>query len=119
MKAKEINKKISYTNYQRLIIDITNLILQYEPQLTKNSILHDIDVRNKQGEGLMYPSVLSMHVQDELVKQDVVFYITLSQAFRYVSKIVNQEFQIKKLVLIIVNPQHKLDHLSKLMDFIS
>ena len=119
MKAKEVFEKISYRNSQQLIEDITNLVLRYEPKLTKKIILHDIDVRNKQGEGLITPNILSMHVQDELVSDDAIFYVTLNKSFNYCSQNLQQEFQINKLVLIVINPCHKVDHLSKLKDFIT
>ncbi|MDB6255138.1 PTS sugar transporter subunit IIA [Lactobacillus amylovorus] len=119
MKIKEIFIDLSYEDDQQLLKNIANLILKYETNLTLKLILHDIDVRNKQGEGLMTPNVLSVHVQDELVDKDIVFYVTLDKKYKYFSKSLNQQFQIDKLVVIVVNPQHKLDHLSKLEDFIA
>ena len=119
IKIKEIFIDLSYENDQQLLKNIANLILKYETNLTSKLILHDIDVRNKQGEGLMTPNVLSVHVQDELVDKDIVFYVTLDKKYKYFSKSLNQQFQIDKLVVIVVNPQHKLDHLSKLEDFIA
>lgn len=119
MKIKEIFIDLSYEDDHQLLKNIANLILKYETNLTSKKILHDIDVRNKQGEGLMTPNVLSVHIQDELVEKDIVFYVTLNKKYNYFSKILNQQFQISKLVVIVVNPQHKLDHLSKLEDFIA
>ena len=119
MKIKEIFIDLSYEDDHQLLKNIANLILKYETNLTSKKILHDIDVRNKQGEGLMTPNVLSVHIQDELVEKDIVFYDTLDKKYNYFSKILNQQFQISKLVVIVVNPQHKLDHLSKLEDFIA
>lgn len=119
MKIKEIFIDLSYEDDHQLLKNIANLILKYETNLTSKKILHDIDVRNKQGEGLMTPNVLSIHIQDELVEKDIVFYDTLDKKYNYFSKILNQQFQISKLVVIVVNPQHKLDHLSKLEDFIA
>lgn len=118
MKAREIFENLSYENNRQLNQDITNLILKYETKLTKKLILHDIDVRNRQGEGLMSPHILSLHVQDKLVDDDIVFYITLNKTLSYFSKNLNQNFSIQKLVLIVVNPQHTIDHLSKLEEFV-
>lgn len=119
MTIKEKFIDLSYEDDHQLLKNIANLILKYETNLTSKKILHDIDVRNKQGEGLMTPNVLSVHIQDELVEKDIVFYVTLDKKYNYFSKILNQQFQISKLVVIVVNPQHKLDHLSKLEDFIA
>lgn len=119
MKIKEIFINLSYENNQKLHRDITNLVLKYESKLTLPMISHDINVRNQQGEGLMTPSVLSMHVQDELVDKDLVFYVTLDKNFDYFSRSLNQKFQVNKLVIIIVNPKHKLDRLSKMEAFIA
>ena len=119
MTIKEKFIDLSYEDDHQLLKNIANLILKYETNRTSKKILHDIDVRNKQGEGLMTPNVLSVHIQDELVEKDIVFYVTLDKKYNYFSKILNQQFQISKLVVIVVNPQHKLDHLSKLEDFIA
>lgn len=118
MRIDERFEKISYTNQSNLIDQISDLVMKKEPKLSRTIILQDIDVRNKLGEGLMSPTVLSMHVQDQLVQHDMVLYINLNPSFSYSSKTLNQEFNINKLVIIVVNPEHKLDHLSKLEDFI-
>lgn len=118
MKAKEIYKQISYTNIEDLKDQLTNMILTVEPELTKKQILADIDSRNKLGEGLLAPTILSMHVIDDLVKVDAVFYVTLNKEMKYFSKVLDQSFNIKKLVMIVVNPKHKLDQLSNLKEFI-
>lgn len=119
MKIKEITEELAYKDHQQLLIEITNLILQYESKLTRKMILHDIDIRNKEGEGIMSPKVLSLHVQDELVERDIAFYITLDKDFKYLSRQLDKKFKIRKLVVIVVNPNHQLDHLSKLEEFLA
>ena len=118
MKIDERFEKISYTNQSNLIDQISDLIMKKEPRLSKKAILQDIDVRNKLGEGLMSLTVLSMHIQDKLVQHDMVLYINLNRSFSYSSMTLHQKFNINKLVIIVVNPEHQLDHLSKLEDFI-
>lgn len=118
MKIDERFEKISYTNQSNLIDQISDLIMKKEPGLSRKEILQDIDVRNKLGEGLMSSTVLSMHIQDKLVQHDMVLYINLNRSFSYSSMTLHQEFNINNLVIIVNNPEHQLDHLSKLEEFI-
>lgn len=76
MKINEISKSINYTDKKELFKKLDNLVITNEPALNIQSVHHDIDKRNKLGEGLMTPEILSVHVQDKLVQKDIVFYIS-------------------------------------------
>lgn len=118
MKIGEYFERISYMNQQDLIDKISDLIIEKEPKLSEQQILQDIDVRNKLGEGLMSSTALSMHIQDKMVENDMVLYIRLNHSFSYFSATFQQNFEIDKLVVIVVNPNHQLGRLSKLEQFI-
>lgn len=118
MKINEIFKYASCKNAADLDRQIANFAKECAPGITDKEVETDIQLRNKSGEGLMSSDVLAIHVQDKKVVKDTVIYLTLTSPFNYFSDYFKQKFVISKVVVIIVNPQHKLDSLTKLTDFV-
>ncbi|TSO25691.1 hypothetical protein [Lactobacillus sp. LL6] len=118
-KVNEIESCLTYTNLHDLKETVINLIQSVAPDVPEEDIQIEIDNRNKQGEGLMSQDSLSLHIQDRRINHDTVIYLKVSPSFDYYSRFFKQKFEISKLVLIIVNPNHQLDRLTKLTSFIT
>jgi len=119
MKINEIFKQTSCKDLIDLNQQVAVFAKEYAPNITEKEVLDDIQFRNKSGESLMSSEVLAVHVQDKKVVKDTVIYLTLTKPFNYFSDYFKEKFVISKVVVIIVNPGHKLNCLTKLTNFIS
>ena len=118
-KVKEVESKLTYVDLHDLKETVIDLIQSVAPDVSEEDIQAEINNRNKQGEGLMSQNSLSLHIQDKRIDCDTVIYLRISPSFDYYSNFFEQKFQISKLVLIIVNPNHQLNRLTKLTSFIT
>lgn len=98
---------------------IAKFVNDLEPALNKKRILEDIKKRNEMGEGLVSSRVLIIHIIDSKVVQDSIHYLTLKSTVKYFSVKEKSNFDLTKIVLLVVNPSHKLDKASHLLDFIN
>lgn len=98
---------------------IAKFVNDLEPALNKKRILEDIKKRNEMGEGLVSSRVLIIHIIDSKVVQDSIHYLTLKSTVKYFSVKEKSNFDLTKIVLLVVNPSHKLDKANHLLDFIN
>ena len=118
LKIKEEYLRLKISKVSELKDCVINLTRKLEPSLSREEILADIKKRDEMGDGLVSTSILIIHVIDQKIKQDTIFYITLENKISYFSVSEKNDYQLAKVILLVINPKHNLTSANHLMNFI-
>lgn len=118
MKIEEEYLRVKISKFSELKDCVINLTRKLEPSLSREEILADIKKRDEMGDGLVSTSILIIHVIDQKIKQDTIFYITLENKISYFSVSEKNDYQLAKVILLVINPKHNLTSANHLMNFI-
>ena len=118
LKIKEEYLRLKISKFSELKDCVINLTIKLEPSLSREEILADIKKRDEMGDGLVSTSILIIHVIDQKIKQDTIFYITLENKISYFSVSEKNDYQLAKVILLVINPKHNLTSANHLMNFI-
>lgn len=118
LKIKEEYLRLKISKFSELKDCVINLTRKLEPSLSREEILADIKKRDEMGDGLVSSSILIIHVIDQKIKQDTIFYITLENKISYFSVSEKNDYQLTKVILLAINPKHSLTNKNHLVNFI-
>lgn len=118
LKIKEEYLRLKISKFSELKDCVINLTRKLEPSLSGEEILADIKKRDEMGDGLVSSSILIIHVIDQKIKQDTIFYITLENKISYFSVSEKNDYQLSKVILLAINPKHSLTNENHLVNFI-
>ncbi len=118
LKIEEEYLRVKISKFSELKDCVINLTRKLEPSLSREEILADIKKRDEMGDGLVSTSILIIHVIDQKIKQDTIFYITLENKISYFSVSEKNDYQLAKVILLVINPKHNLTSANHLMNFI-
>lgn len=118
LKIEEEYLRVKISKFSELKDCVINLTRKLEPSLSREVILADIKKRDEMGDGLVSTSILIIHVIDQKIKQDTIFYITLENKISYFSVSEKNDYQLAKVILLVINPKHNLTSANHLMNFI-
>lgn len=118
LKIEEEYLRVKISKFSELKDCVINLTRKLEPSLSREEILADIKKRDEMGDGLVSTSILIIHVIDQKIKQDTIFYITLENKISYFSVSEKNDYQLAKVILLVINPKHNLTSTNHLMNFI-
>ena len=118
LKIEEEYLRVKISKFSELKDCVINLTRKLEPSLSREEILADIKKRDEMGDGLVSSSILIIHVIDQKIKQDTIFYITLENKISYFSVSEKNDYQLAKVILLVINPKHNLTSANHLMNFI-
>ena len=108
LKIEEEYLRVKISKFSELKDCVINLTRKLEPSLSREEILADIKKRDEMGDGLVSTSILIIHVIDQKIKQDTIFYITLENKISYFSVSEKNDYQLAKVILLVINPKHNL-----------
>ena len=115
LKIEEEYLRVKISKFSELKDCVINLTRKLEPSLSREEILADIKKRDEMGDGLVSTSILIIHVIDQKIKQDTIFYITLENKISYFSVSEKNDYQLAKVILLVINPKHNLTSANHLM----
>lgn len=118
LKIEEEYLRVKISKFSELKDCVINLTRKLEPSLSREEILADIKKRDEMGDGLVSTSILIIHVIDQKIKQDTIFYITLENKISYFSVSEKNDYQLTKVILLAINPKHSLTNKNHLVNFI-
>lgn len=118
LKIKEEYLRLKISKFSELKDCVINLTRKLERSLSRKEILTDIKKRDEMGNGLVSSSILIIHVIDQKIRQDTIFYITLENKISYFSVSEKNNYQLAKVILLAINPKHNLTNENHLMNFI-
>lgn len=118
LKIKEEYLRLKISKFSELKDCVINLTRKLERSLSRKEILTDIKKRDEMGNGLVSSSILIIHVIDQKIRQDTIFYITLENKISYFSVSEKNNYQLAKVILLAINPKHNLSSTNHLMNFI-
>ena len=118
LKIEEEYLRVKISKFSELKDCVINLTRKLEPSLSREEILADIKKRDEMGDGLVSSSILIIHVIDQKIKQDTIFYITLENKISYFSVSKKNDYQLTKVILLAINPKHSLTNKNHLVNFI-
>lgn len=118
LKIKEEYLRLKISKFSELKDCVINLTRKLETSLSREEILADIKKRDEMGDGLVSSSILIIHVIDQKIKQDTIFYITLENKISYFSVSEKNDYQLTKVILLAINPKHSLTNKNHLVNFI-
>ncbi|KRO00834.1 hypothetical protein [Companilactobacillus kimchiensis] len=104
------------TSLNKEVYKIVNFI---EPTLKSDEIQRLIDKRNQLGDGLVNDDSLIIHVISKKVLDNIAIYGYLRKTIYWNSEFTNISVNLKKIVILVVNPNLKKGELINLEAFIN
>lgn len=98
---------------------VSQIVNYLEPSLETDEIGEIINTRDKLGDGLVNTNSLIIHVISKKVVNNTAVYCYLRSSILWQSKITNLSANIRRVVILIVNPNLKNGRLLNLENFIN